>query len=393
MSTVIFHADLDAFFASVEQNDKPELRGLPVIVGAMPGHRGVVSACSYEARAFGVHSALPISTASRLCPHGVFLPVRMGRYQEVSRRVMAIFGDFTPDVRQISVDEAFLDMSGTTGLFGPPIEAAAKLKTRVREETGLTVSVGVGANRYIAKIASARSKPDGLLEIASGQEEAFLDSLPLSKLWGIGEKTLDRLNRAGLDSIPYIRELSAETLGRAAGQALGEFLYRAVRGIDPGIFSDEPKTRSMSGETTFEHDVVDDEPLEATILEQSQELMFRLLEGGVRSRTVHLKLRYADFETVSAQETLDRWIVSADEIRSAALSLLKRKRDRERAIRLIGVGVAVTQGTEGGQNELFPNPSERQAAVERAVLELKKGKGATVTKARLLPRTNDKAKR
>ncbi len=384
MTAAVFHADLDAFFASVEQLDDPALRGRPVIVGALPGHRGVVSACSYEARAFGVHSAQPISTAARLCPQAAFLPVRMRRYREVSEQVMAIFGDFTPDVRQISVDEAFLDMSGTAGLFGPPIEAAAKLKERIRQETGLAISIGIGPNRYVAKLASARSKPDGLLEIRSGGEEAFLDSLPLSKLWGVGEKSLDRLIQVGLDSIPRIRAMGKEALERAVGRGFGEFLYRAVRGIDPGIFADEQKSRSMSGETTFEHDVSDPEVLDATLLEQAQELMFRLLEGRFRSKTVHLKLRYSDFETVSAQETLDRGIVSADDIRDAARTLLERKWDRSRAVRLIGIGVMGVESGESVQNELFPDPGERVAAVERAVFDLKKARGATVTRARLL---------
>ncbi len=384
MTAVVFHADLDAFFASVEQLDAPALRGRPVIVGALPGHRGVVSACSYEARAFGVHSALPISTAARLCPQAAFLPVRMGRYREVSEAVMGIFGDFTPDVRQISVDEAFLDMSGTAGLFGPPVEAAAKLKDRIRRETGLAISIGIGPNRYIAKLASARSKPDGLLEVRAGGEEAFLDSLPLSKLWGVGEKSLDRLIQVGLDSIPRIRAMEKEALERTVGRGFGEFLYRAVRGSDPGIFADEPKSRSMSGETTFEHDVTDPDVLDATLLEQAQELMFRLMEGRLRSRTVHLKLRYADFETVSAQETLDRGIVSADDIRNAARALLERKWDRRRAVRLIGVGVAGVEAGESAQTELFPDPGERVAAVERAVFDLKKARGATVTRARLL---------
>jgi DNA polymerase-4 len=204
---------------------------------------------------------------------------------------------------------------------------------------------------------------------------------------------MERLTYLGLDNISEIRAMSADALERAVGRGFGEFLYRSVRGIDPGIFADEPKSRSMSGETTYEHDVTDVEALKATILEQSQELMFRLIEGGVVSRTVHLKLRYSDFETISAQETLDRRIVSADDIRAAALSLLQRKWEAGRAVRLIGVGVAALKDTGGDQNELFPDPSERVAAVERAVFALKKGKGATVTKARLLPRTEKKTGR
>ena len=259
MKNVVFHADLDAFFASVEQLDDHSLRGKPVVVGAEPGHRGVVSACSYEARAFGIRSAMPISRAYKLCPNAAFLPVRMDRYHEMSTRVMRIFDDFTPDVRQISVDEAFLDMTGTSRLFGPPREAAALLKQRVHEELGLAVSVGIGKNRYVAKLASARSKPDGLLEIEDGQEETFLAALPLTSVWGIGDKTRERLFAVGLDSVERIHRLSPSALKSTMGEACGTFLYGAVRGMDPGIFSDEPKSRSMSCETTFEHDVADTE--------------------------------------------------------------------------------------------------------------------------------------
>lgn len=386
MRPVVFHADLDAFFASVEQLDDPSLRGRPVVVGALPGRRGVVSACSYEARAFGVHSALPISQAVRLCPGAAFLPVRMDRYRELSREVMGIFGDFTPDVRQISVDEAFLDMTGTEALFGAPRDAAVRLKEAVRARTGLTVSIGVGVNRYIAKLASARSKPDGLLEVAPGDEEAFLDSVPLKSLWGVGGKTYERLMDLGLDSIPRIRAVGEASLERMAGRACGAFLYRAVRGIDPGIFADEAKTRSMSAETTFERDVRDAETLEAVILEQAQALMFRLLEDGSRSRTVTLKLRFDDFETTGARETLGRWIVSADDVRTAALRLLDQVRAKggRRAVRLLGIGVANLEKGGASQEELFPDPSERKAKVEKAVLDLARRKGAVVTKARLI---------
>jgi DNA polymerase-4 len=385
MRKVVFHADLDAFFASVEQLDDPSLRGRPVVVGASPGHRGVVSACSYEARAFGIRSAMPISRAYRLCPGAVYLPVRMQRYHELSRRVMGIFGDFTPDVRPISVDEAFLDMTGTDRLFGPPREAAAALKRRVKEELGLAVSVGIGPNRYVAKLASARSKPDGLLEVPESEAEAFMSGLPLSSVWGIGDKTRERLLAVGLDSVDRIRSLSPQALRSMAGESCGAFLYAAVRGIDPGIFSDEPKSRSMSSETTFEHDVSDGGILEATILALAQELMWRLLESGARSRTVHLKLRYEDFETTGVQETLGKWIATSDDIRDAALALLARKRDPGRAVRLIGVGIANLEEHGGmDQGELFEDASERKAKVERAVLDLKRKRKAVVTKARLV---------
>lgn len=385
MTPVIFHADLDAFYASVEQLDFPELRGKPVIVGAAPGGRGVVAACSYEARKYGIHSAMPINQAYRRCPNAAFRPGRMERYREKSRAVMAVFGNFSPAVRQISVDEAFLDMTGTTGLFGEPENAARALKERIREEEGLTVSIGIGSNRYIAKLASARSKPDGLLRVAAGAEEAFMASLKLESVWGVGEKTQERLREIGLDTVDRIRALPEETLRRMAGAACGSFLYKAVRGIDPGIFADEPKSRSMSGETTFERDVVDTEILEATLLALAQELMFRLLEERVRSKTVHVKIRYENFQTVSIQETLDRWIVSADDIRDAAFALFEKKRERGRAIRLLGLGLANLEAMDGcAQGELFEDPSAKRAKVERAVLDLKRKRGAIVTKARLL---------
>ncbi|HCM28003.1 MAG TPA: DNA polymerase IV [Treponema sp.] len=386
MSASVFHADLDAFFASVEQLDHVELRGKPVVVGALPGRRGVVSACSYEARAFGIHSAMPISRALELCPHAAFLPVRFERYRELSKRVMAIFSDFTPDVRQISVDEAFLDMSGTEGLFGPPRAAAAAVKARVRAETGLTVSVGGGANRYVAKLASAFSKPDGLLVIDAGREEEFLDSVPLSRLWGVGGKTFARLSALGIDTVPRLRALSPEALERAAGKAGAAFLAAAARGLDPGIFGDEPQSRSMSAETTFERDVTGTEALEAVLLEQAQELMFRLMEEGLRSRTVHLKLRYEDFETTGIQETFAVPFASADEIFSRAKTLLAKKREEGRAVRLIGLAVANVGEDRGAQGELFASGSEKVASVERAVLDLRRRKGAVVTRARLLQR-------
>ncbi|MFA6505107.1 MAG: DNA polymerase IV [Treponemataceae bacterium] len=385
MISVIFHADMDAFFASIEQLDDPNLRGKPVVVGAAPGRRGVVSACSYEARTFGIRSAMPISRAYRLCPQAVYLPVRMDRYRELSNRVINLFGEFTPDVRPISVDEAFLDMSGTERLFGPPRAAAALLKKRVREEIGLTVSVGIGPNRYVAKLASARSKPDGLLEVDAERVKAFMAALPLTSVWGIGDKTRERLLSLGLDSVDRICSFSQEALAGMTGEACGAFLYNAVRGIDPGIFSDEPKSHSMSSEATYEHDVTDDEVLEATLLALSQEIMWRLIEEGARSRTVHLKLRYDDFETISAQETLGKWISSSDDIRFAAISLLEKKRDENRAVRLIGVGVSNVESERGvEQGELFEDGSERKAKVERAVMDLKQKRGALLTKARLI---------
>ena len=231
------HVDLDAFFASVEQLDNPQYKGKPVIVGGLPGdRRSVVSTCSYEARRYGVHSAMPTVKAKQLCPNGIFLRGRMKRYHEKSYQVMSIFRDFSPDVQQMSVDEAFIDISGTEKLFGPPEQTAMDIKKRVRQETGLTVSVGLAANRYVAKIASGISKPDGFFHVKDGDEEAFMLSLPLDKLWGAGSKTRQRLNSCGFFTMKDIHNAPLSTLSTLFGTHTGNFLYNAVRGIDSDLF-------------------------------------------------------------------------------------------------------------------------------------------------------------
>lgn len=385
MTPVVFHVDIDAFFASVEQLDHPEYAGRPVVVGAAPGGRGVVSTCSYEARRYGIHSAMPISQAYARCPKAIFLPVRMGRYKELSDRVMGIFGDFTPELRQLSVDEAFLDMTGTGRLFGPPKIAAAALKDAVRAGTGLSVSVGIARNRYVAKMASALSKPDGLLEVAPGDEASFVAALPLDRLWGVGEKTRQRLLELGLNSVKGIAALSPEALKTMLGEGSGGFLYRAVRGMDPGIFSDQPKSRSMSTERTFQQDVTDRDCLEALVLSMAHELAERLMAEGLESRVVQIKLRYADFTTLGGRETLSRKVACADDIREAALELLDRKRDPDRPVRLLGVGLANLEPPgKGEQGELFGDRDIRKSKVERAVLDLKVERGLELVKARLL---------
>ncbi len=380
---VVFHLDLDAFYASVEQLDRPELAGKPVIVGALPGHRGVVSTCSYEARAFGVRSAMPVSEAFRRCPEGNFVPVRMERYVELSRRVMAIFGDFTPDVRRISIDEAFLDMTGTEKLFGPPREAAARLKARVRAETGLTVSAGVAPNRYLAKIASGLGKPDGLTVVEPGGEEAFMARLPLDKLWGAGGKTRERLVEYGIDTVARLAAFPETALAAIFGKAGAAFLWRAARGIDPGIFADEPKSRSASTETTFERDVDDEATLEATLLDLASQLALRAFKEGFSSRTVVLKLRTHDFVTKSSRATREGPVTGLDELYRDGVRLL-RKLWNGAPVRLIGLGLANLDEGAGAQGELFAPEGEKRARVERAVFELEaKGKG-TVTRARLV---------
>ena len=243
MTPVHFHVDMDAFYASVEQQDNPQYRGKPVIIGASPRQRGVVSACSYEARKYGVHSAMPISQAYRRCPAGVYLPVRMKRYQEVSKQIMALFDRFTPRVQQISVDEAFLNMTGTERLFGPPRKTAEELKEEVRGKTGLTISVGVATNKFLAKIASDLEKPDGLCIVAPGKEEQFIMDLPLKNIWGIGKKTLERLEELNITTTATLKSFSKALLVSMLGKGAGEYLFQAARGKDPGIFREDPQSR------------------------------------------------------------------------------------------------------------------------------------------------------
>jgi DNA polymerase-4 len=383
------HVDLDAFFASVEQTDHPEYAGKPVIVGARPGHRGVVSACSYEARVFGVHSAMPISQATRLCPDGVFLPVRMKRYQEVSHTVMEILARFTPDLRQMSVDEAFLDLTGTERLLGTVDEVAAAIKREVCNETKLAISVGVAPSRYLAKLASDFDKPDGLCIVKPGEEESFVAKLPLKALSGIGKKMISQLKAVGIETVVQLRDYSKTELAGHFGKNAADYLYDACRGRDPGFYSEGARSHSISGETTFERDVAARAVLEQSLLQIAHTSMFRLLESCAHSQTVTLKLRLSDFTTSTARKTLDHSVTSADEIFDVARGLLKRKWDGVTPVRLIGCGLGnVEHGTGNTQNDLFDQALLKRRKLEEAVYRLKR-QGLSVKKARLLSRNRD----
>ncbi|MDA8424915.1 MAG: DNA polymerase IV [Treponema sp.] len=385
MSAVLFHVDLDAFFASVERLDDPSLAGKPVIVGAAPGRRGVVCTCSYEAREFGVHSAMPISEAYRRCPQGVFLPVRMRRYVELSGRVMEIFSRFTPDVRPMSIDEAFLDMTGTRRLWGPPAEAAVKLKTCVFEETGLTISVGVAHNAYAAKIASGLRKPDGLYVVEEGQEEEFALSLPLSKLWGAGEKTQERFRQLGIVSVAQLASLGEAQIASLFGNAAGRFLHAAAHGRDPGILGPDSGRRSLSAETTFERDTAHRETILDVLMGLAEEISFRLWDSDYRSRTLALKLRFDDFSTISRRATRPAPYLSSAEVFGDAVEILDRAWDGRRKVRLLGLGFGdLTARTDGAQGELFADGSEKIRRAESAAFEIERDGKGRLTRARLL---------
>jgi DNA polymerase-4 len=374
------HADLDAFYASVEQLDHPEYRGRPVIVGGLPGdRRSVVSTASYEARRFGVHSAMPIAEAARLCPQGVFLRGNMKRYREKSREIMAIFGDFSPQVQQLSIDEAFLDISGTRRLFGPPAQLAGTLKERVRRETGLTVSAGLASNKYLAKIASGISKPDGLFVIKDGEEEAFMLSLPVGKIWGAGPKTQELFKLHGFKTCGDLHRLSQENLAAIFGNSLGLFLYRAVRGEAAAAFDEERGSHSMSAERTFEFDLYDTFVIETALFDICQTLMWRLLDCRWQSRTVSIKIRYGDFSTESGRETFQHPVRTFNELYEGLLDLFHKKYQAGRGVRLLGAGLMNLETQRVRQAELFVPPpkkgrpdEEKERHLEETILAINK---------------------
>jgi nucleotidyltransferase/DNA polymerase involved in DNA repair len=334
----ILHVDMDAFYASVEQLDHPDFRGKPVIVGADPRDgkgRGVVAACSYEARRFGVRSALPISQAWQLCPEGVYVRPRMGRYVEVSRQVMAVFRRYTDLVEPLSIDEAFLDITGSIALFGPPEQIARAIKKEIREATGLTGSVGLAPTKFVAKIASDLKKPDGFVTVDEKDVEAFLRDLPVSRLWGVGPKTEVRLHQLGLRTIGQVAALSRESLVATLG-SLGEHLHHLSQGRDnrPVVANWDPK--SISSETTFDEDTADRELLMQTILGLADHVAERLRADGYHARKVTLKLRYETFETHTKQRSLAAVTQTGEEIAKIARHLFSQFR-LDRKIRLIGV--------------------------------------------------------
>jgi DNA polymerase IV len=386
MSRVFFHVDLDAFFAAVEQLDDPSLKGRPVVVGALPGRRGVVSTCSYEARAFGIHSAMPISEAVRRCPSAAFLPPRGRRYAEKSAEVMSTFEEFTPDLWRMSIDEAFLDMTGTEKLWGAPEAAAGLLKRRVMDRTGLSISVGAAPNPYVAKIASGLRKPDGLVVVEPDRVEAFMLELPLKKLWGAGEKTQERFRELGILSMAQLASFGQAQMASIFGKAGGAFLYDAVRGRDPGmLYGGEAGSRSMSAETTFERDCADRERIESVLLALSDELAYRLWAEGFRSRTLVLKLRFHDFTTITRRATRGSYYLTSEEVNAGAKALLDKSWDGRAEIRLLGAGLADLE-KEGSsmQGELFADGNERTRKAQAAVFEIERKGLGKVTRARLL---------
>jgi DNA polymerase-4 len=333
----ILHIDMDAFFSAVEQKRHPELVGKPVVVGGGgdPTQRGVVSTASYEARKFGIHSAMPLRTAYRLCPEAVFLPVDYEEYSRVSETIKNILREFSPIVEDVGIDEAFLDISS---IDKPSQEIAGEIKKRIREETDLTCSIGIAPNKLLAKMASDMQKPNGLTMIAEEDIESRIWPLPVRKLWGVGPKTETYLKEMGIKTIGELASLSLDRLIEEFGQSYGNYLYEASRGMDesPLITHWEPK--SISRETTFQKDVSDWQVIAKTLAELTKDVVTSMKEEGYQSRTITVKVRFSDFRTYTRAKTLDESTDSLEEIRKAAFGCLK-KFELKKKVRLIGVRV------------------------------------------------------
>jgi DNA polymerase-4 len=352
MSRTILHADLDAFYASVEQLDNPDLRGRPVVVGGPPEGRGVVAAASYEARRFGIRSAMPMSRALRQCPRAVRVSPRFDRYGEVSRRVMAIFRDVTPLVEPLSLDEAFLDASQQVTDPDGAEALAREIRRRVKEDTGLTVSIGVGTNKTVAKIASEMEKPDGLVVVPPGEERSFLAPLPVRSLWGVGPKAEEALAEMGIRTAAELASCDAMALAARFG-VRGDWFKRMAQGLDDRPVETEHERKSVGAETTFARDLGDGPELREKLSRVAEDVARRLRKQGVTARTVVLKLRYSDFRTITRQTSLSDGVDGARELVSAAGALLDKSVRPEDRFRLLGIQGTNLQSDRKGQLSLW----------------------------------------
>jgi DNA polymerase-4 len=354
MTRLITHVDLDAFYAAIEQRDHPKWRGLPVVVGAEPGRRGVVATCSYEARRYGVHSAMPISQAvRRLPPETIYVRPRMDDFARVSRHVMRALESISPVVEKVSIDEAYLDVSGLERLVGPPEVIGQRAKAAIYDAVQLTATVGIGPNRLIAKLASDYRKPDGLTVVLPGQVRAFLDPMPLTVLRGVGTKTAPRLLGLGLKTVGDVRCLSLEELRRQLGARAGTQIHQQARGVADDRVYPETERKSISKETTFSEDVTDPAVLRDTLRWAAQEVGFLARHEGRRGAVVTLKVRLHPFETHTRSRTFARRTASDQEIFHAAWDLFQAEAWTGKPVRLIGLGLAGWEEGRGDQADLF----------------------------------------
>jgi len=376
MSRRIMHIDLDAFFVSVEQVLNPELKGKPVVVGGRPDRRGVVAAASYEARAFGLHSGMPLATASRLCPQAIFIEGNFARYRDASHKFMAILADFSPYLEPLGLDEAYLDATGFESIHSSIRNMAVEIRKRINDELGLCASVGIAGSKVVAKVASDSAKPDGLLEVPAGKEPSFLRPLPVAKLPGIGKKSEGILKVLGINTIGQLADLSLDVLKSHFG-AYGKLIHDHANGIGDDKVEPPAEAKSISRETTFDQDTRDLPLLKATLSYLSERVGSDLRQKGKLTRCVTLKLRYADFTTITRQYTLSQAGDTDQTIFNTGLMLLKNELPREKqAIRLIGVGVSSLVET-GRQMDMLDSSAQRQEKLNATIDRIRKKYGFT----------------
>jgi DNA polymerase-4 len=379
MARCIFHIDLDAFFVSAEQALDPGLKGKPVIVGGDPERRGVVASASYEARPFGIHAGMPLSRARRLCPQAVLIRANFSRYKDASAKFMEILGDFSPYIEPLGIDEAYLDVTGCEEPYGSPRQLALAIKERIYKELKLTASVGIGGCKVVAKIASDLCKPDGLLEIAPGEEQAFLNPLPVDKLPGVGKKTEQILKEMGITTIGELASLPAGTVRRRLG-ALGTVLHSYARGMDDREVEAPGEAKSISQELTFARDTLDPHFLEANLHRLCQEVCQELRSQNKRAGCVAIRLRYSDFETITRQVSLENASNANQVIFATALQLLnKALAHQEKPVRLIGIRISSLVGKEK-QLPMFDSGIEKPERLDKAIDKIRKKYGSTAIK-------------
>ncbi len=376
---MIIHVDMDAFYASVEMREQPGLAELPVIVGGSAQARGVVAAANYAARKYGIHSAMPVAQALRLCPKLVRLPVRMALYAEVSKQIREIFQRYTPEVEPLSLDEAFLDVSASERLFGDAVSIGHKIKNDIAGELSLVASVGIAPNKFVAKIASDIDKPDGFVVINADEVQAFLDPLPVSRLWGVGKVTGTEFERLGIHTVRQVRQQPLEALQYRFGK-FGEQIWNLAQGIDPRKVVTDSRAKSISNETTFAVDISNRNLLRNHLLELTEQVAFRLRQQGVYARTVQIKLRFSDFKTITRCMSLVAHTQTTQELWKVARRLLDTALDgKARAIRLLGIGASNLSRQAGvsQQADLFSgHEQKKQRDIDQLADEIRNRFGA-----------------
>ncbi|MGI5917930.1 MAG: DNA polymerase IV [Anaerolineae bacterium] len=386
----IIHVDLDAFFASVEELRNPALRGKPIIVGGDPSSRGVVSSASYAARAYGVRSAMPVAQALRLCPQAILITPEHDEYEVRSRAVMDILHDVTPVVEQVSIDEAFLDVTGCERLWGPVETIGRMIQQRVMDEQELPVSLGIASSKLVAKIACGQGKPHGLVVVEAGKEAEYLAPLPIEALWGVGRVMAARLHALDIHTIDDLAACSEDQLVQTFGE-MGHNLYLGARGIDPSPVQSFRERHSISQEHTYASDTADVEQVRRTLLGMCEHVAARLRDGGMVGQTVRIKLRFSDFDTITRQVRLDQPTDQGPIIYAAAYRLLQRNWPPRRWIRLIGVGVAGLLEEGGYQLSLLDGTDQRRIRLSRALDQIRDRYGnRAIQRASLLRRSRRK---